>query len=473
MDEQNAFFSMMLHRFFEKFDHVTYHKVPICKYAYYQFISFLVSRWSLDWAKQNLPYWQDEINRLNRSRIYDWADEPYPYDPHPGGIVLMRGGFGDLALQYMAADHFFLLSPNQAEVDLIKLNRPDLTAHSIEQYYRENPTAVKTLIGQIIPVIQDQKDDPILGSPDLQRWFLSKTAEFVRILDAAQSLFEKMEVGAVLTISSIYWMDSALNLIARANRIPSFTLQHGLILDRDLVAHIPLLATKKLVWGRASSEWYQRHGYPESRVCTIGSPRFDMIFNQKWRDKKELCQLAGIDPAQKIIVYATRPTGFMENIPALVINGLKTIPDLFLLILLHPGEASSVAEYRQLAADYPHCKVVQFGHISLYDALSGADLFITYDSTAALEAMLFKLPVITVEPSSACFSYGNLGASIRVTDSTELNQVVRKLLVDETFRTHAVACYQDFLSAYCIPDGSASQRLFATMEQLRQTGGIA
>ena len=287
----------------------------------------------------------------------------------------------------------------------------------------------------------------------------------------SESLIEEFNIGAVLSISSIVWMDSALNLVARANRIPSFTLQHGLILDRDLFCHIPITATKKFVWGDEVQRWYQKYGYPESRVSVIGSPRFDPIFTQNWCDKPKLCQMLNIDPSKKIVAYATGTN--MNTIVPMVLNVLASNPDLFLILILHPSETSLVARYQQLTEGYPNCKVIRYGQVSLYDTLSGADIFITQCSTAGLEAMLFKLPVITVEPTSLPFSYGDLGASIRVTNSTELTQVVNRLLSDEIFRASAINQYQNFLSGYCIPDGCASRRLFDQVELLCQSGGTA
>jgi hypothetical protein len=472
MDEQTAIYSIILRRFFNCFQNVTYHGALLSKYYYYQFLYYAMGRWSIPWLKENLSSWQEEIETMADSEVYHWSDEPYVYDPHPDGIILMRGGFGDIASLYLPKERYVLLSPNQAEVDVIKLNRPDLTARNIQSFYRENPKAVESLNRQITQIVTEQKGDPVLGSPDLLKWLTTQTPGIVRVFDAVQLLFENLNVGAVLTISSIVWMDSALNLIAKANRIPSLTLQHGIIADSGFFCNIPVSATKKAVWGKAISEWYQKFGFPESRMAVVGSPRFDVIFNRKWCGKEKLHQMLGIDPAKKVAVYATGTD--MDTIVPIVLDGLKDIPDLFLVLSLHPSESSLVTHYQQLTAGYPNCKVVQFGHISLYDSLSGADFFITHCSTAAYEAMLFKLPVITVEPSAPPFiSYGDLGASIRVTNSAELNQVANRLISDESFRSNAVNQYQDFLSRYCIPDGSGAKRLFDEIQLLSSTGGIA
>ncbi len=471
MNEQAAFYGTLLRKFLTKFQSITYHQIPICHYLHYQFYYFATNRWSHSWAKENLPGLEAEMAQMTDDGVYQWCDQPYAYDPHPDGIVIMRGGFGDIASLHLPKDRFVLLSPNQAEVDVIHRNRPDLSAQNIENYCRPNPQAVASLNQQIAEVINSQGQDPVLGSPELLRWFYQKTPEVVRVFDAIHSLFEKLSIGAVLTISSIVWMDSALNLFARANRIPAVTLQHGLILDRDLFCHIPIYATQKMVWGNAVKQWYQKYGFPASRLNVIGSPRFDVIFNRQWCGKQTLCQKLGIDPQQKLMVYATGTE--MNTIVPLIADALKSVPELYLLILLHPSESALVSKYEQLVAGYPRCKVMQFGHVSLYDALSGADFFITHCSTAALEAMLFQLPVITVEPLPGYFSYGDAGASLRVTDSAELTTVVTKLINDADFRESAIDRYREFLADYCIPDGNASQRLFDQLKALCNSGGIA
>jgi hypothetical protein len=471
--EENTVYAIIIRRFFNRFKNITYHGVPICKYIYYPLLSYINNR-DISWYQNNLPYWQDELKRLNDSEIYSWSDEPYLYDPHPEGVIVMRGGFGDIASLHLPKERFFMLCPHQAEVDVIKINRPDLVPHNIADYYRENPQAVESLNEQIAQVISGLKDDPVLGSPELLQWFTARTPVIVRNLDAVKSVFDTLTVSAVLTIMSIHTgdgMDSALNLIARANRIPSFTLQHSIISDSAVFCYLPILATKKFVWGNATLEWYKKYGFPESRVAVIGSPRFDVIFNQKWCNKEKLCQMLGITPSHKVMIYATGTD--RDTIVPIILNGLANIPDLFLVLLLAPSEVPAISQYEQLVAGYPNCKVVRFGHISLYDALSGADFFITHCSTAALEAMLFKLPVITVEPYPFYFSFGDLGASLRVTNSAELNQALIRLLSDETFRANTIGQYQQFISHYCIPDGLASQRLFEELERISHTGGIA
>jgi len=473
MNERNQYYGIVLRRYFERFNDINYHGVSVGKFLYFQFYRFFIRRWSYDWAKNNLPYFQEEMDRFSEAEIHAWSDESYPYDRRPDGVILMRGGFVDIASQHLPRERYFLISHTKEEVDLIRANMPDQTAHSIDEYFRDNPAAAAKLNRQIAQVIREHADDPIFGSPELLQWFKDNLTKTVLIFDAVQTLFEQMKVSAVLTISAINWMESALNLFARANRIPSFTGQHGLIVDEAVWGHIPILATKKLVWGNGTLEWYKKHGVPESRVSVIGSPRLEIIFNQKWWDKQQLCRALGVDPSRKIIIFATQRLCFSKESVPIALEGMKSVPGVFLALLLHPGETPVFEQYQQLIKGHPNCKAVRFGHISLYDAMSGADYFMTGHSTSALEAMLFGLPVITVEPTPLIYSYADAGASLRVTNAAEFSQVLNRLNSDASFRAAAVNRYQKFLTDQCIPDGLASKRLFDEVQMICQSGGIA
>jgi hypothetical protein len=471
MDDLAAFYRVMLRRIYTAFQHITYRGVPICKFNYYSFSWYIMQRWST-WSKANRAYWQDELSQLVDSEVYLWSDEPYHYDPHPGGVVLMQGRLGEYAALHLPQERFVLICPNQAAIDALQTTQPDLLFHNIEDHYRENPKTVETLIEQFAQVVTAHQGDSILGSPDLVQWYTEKMPDIVRSIDAVQYFFDHYPVGAVITVSTISeGIDDALNLIAKANRIPSLTFQHCIIEDTALFCHIPIVATKKLIWGNTTRKWYQKYGFPESRVSVIGSPRFDIIFNRKWRGKEKLCEMLGIDPAKKIMVYATGPD--RNTLAPMVLKGLAAISDLFLILKLAPSENSAFSQYQELTKGFANCAVVRYDQLHLYDALSGADLFITNCSTAAIEAMMFNLPVITIEPYPPYFSYGDWGASLRTTDSTELNKIVSRLISDVSFRKQAVDLYQEFLANYCIPDGLATKRLFDEVELLCRTGGIA
>ncbi|HHU83195.1 MAG TPA: glycosyltransferase [Firmicutes bacterium] len=468
--EQLAYYGAILKRFFTLFRPVTYQNVPISKHLYYQCLGFINHRWGLAWSKKKV--FLEKMHELDAGQLFSYFDEPYVCKSNPEGIFLMRSGFGDIASLFLPPERYYLLSPFQAEVDVIKRNRPDLSVHNIENFLRPNPGAVRDLEKKITGLLEEEKQDPIFGSPHFLQWVLGRLPDLVTRFDAVQRIIEKLNVGAVLTISSIHWFGSALNLIARANQIPSLTVQHGIIADSQLFCHLPVLATKKAVWGKGTKEWYLKFGTPETRVAVTGSPRFDMIFNREWSGQESLKKRLRIDPAYKIAVYATQPLGGarIREVVATTLNGLNRIEDLFVLIMLHPYERKEL--YQQLAAANERCRVFSFGEVSLYDALNAADLFVTSFSTAALEAMMFNVPVVTVEPFPLNFSYGKSGAVFAARTAEELAFLARRVLSEEEFRQEVLEKARPFLKKHCVTDGFSSRRLVREMENLSRCGGV-
>jgi len=474
VNEQNAYGAVVLQHFFECFRTVTYHKVQICTHLYYEYLIHCAKFTRYQNILPTQPRLREEMARIADADLPGWADEPYVFDAYPRGTILMRGGFGDIAAAFLPPERYYLLSPGQAEVDVIKQNRPVLAAQNIEELYRPNPGAIAQLSAEFTRIAEAHKDDPLLGGAAFLNWILPWLPMVVSLFDAIQRLIEEKNIGGVLSISTIEPFDGALNLLARANRIPSISLQHGIITEEMFFCHAPVLAAKKAVWGPATRDWYGRYGVPPTRVCVTGSPRFDAIFNQPWGGKEKLRRILQLSPDSRLAVYTTQPLCLedAEKVTATILEGIKDIGNLFLLILLHPAETGRLDFYRGLASAYQDCRVVRFGHISLYDALSGADILFACYSTSVMEAMLFQVPVVTVEPFPPVYSYGDLGACPKVRDADELHRVAGRILGEEDCRRQTVAQSRSFLEQHCLPDGSSSARLMREVEDLCNMGGV-
>ena len=128
--EQLAYYGAILKRFFTLFRPVTYQNVPISKHLYYQCLGFINHRWGLAWSKKKV--FLEKMHELDAGQLFSYFDEPYVCKSNPEGIFLMRSGFGDIASLFLPPERYYLLSPFQAEVDVIKRNRPDLSVHNID-----------------------------------------------------------------------------------------------------------------------------------------------------------------------------------------------------------------------------------------------------------------------------------------------------------------------------------------------------
>ena len=104
----------------------------------------------------------EEMYELKPVNFFRFLTNPTPAVPTRREFSLMRSGFGDIASLFLPPERYYLLSPFQAEVDVVRRNRPDLTVHNIEEFFRPNPGAVRDLPKKITGLLEKRKAGPDL-----------------------------------------------------------------------------------------------------------------------------------------------------------------------------------------------------------------------------------------------------------------------------------------------------------------------
>jgi CDP-glycerol glycerophosphotransferase (TagB/SpsB family) len=152
-----------------------------------------------------------------------------------------------------------------------------------------------------------------------------------------------------------------------------------------------------------------------------GIPSYDGYFTQRWElPRAEYFKKHGLDPARKLIAYASSFITFspnIQNIEALaeLVNGDELAAPSQLLVRLHPNHFMDVEHFaaereqvRVLAAAHLHVHVVEpaslggsLGHYSGEDMdekasmMAHADVFVTVYSTMVVEASAHQAPVVS------------------------------------------------------------------------------
>lgn len=160
--KQLAFYGVILKRFFNLFRPVTYQNVPVSKHLYYQCLGFINHRWGLALAKEKMFF--EEMYELEAGQLFRFLTNPTPAVPTRREFSLCAADSGT-SPPFSSPERYYLLSPFQAEVDVVRRNRPDLTVHNIEEFFRPNPGAVRELQKKITGLLEKEKQDPIFGSP--------------------------------------------------------------------------------------------------------------------------------------------------------------------------------------------------------------------------------------------------------------------------------------------------------------------
>jgi len=257
--------------------------------------------------------------------------------------------------------------------------------------------------------------------------------------------------------------------VAIANRqgIPTILIQHGLDCEQYCLNHTQ--STLVSVWGSARKARYQQQSQQQPQQIEVtGSPEFDSL-----QLPTQLC--AGGDHW----VWATRPHGSNKcllpsrhpqegaEILAALIAALKTHESAHLTIKPHPLdyiELYTAALERQGMRDR-----VTFSDEPLQTVLQSADIVISEDSTAALEAMFFGKIIIHVHFASSppVLPLAVYGAALAADSHATLQTAMsRALSLDANERQQLQTGQHRFIQDYAGElDGQACERVTALISQ--------
>ena len=234
-------------------------------------------------------------------------------------------------------------------------------------------------------------------------------------------LFEKYRPNMVIASTPGWRMDRYLLREAAARGVPTTTVIVGW--DNSSSYSLPGADTSwATCWSALQKqEMVQGSDWDPQRVFIGGIPSYDGYFTQKWQmSRDEYFKLHGLDPARKLISYASSFITFspnIQNIEALarLVSDNQLAEPSQLLVRLHPNHFMDVPRFaeerqqvRKLAAELPHVHVVEpvalggeLGHYSGEDMpektsmMAHSDVFVTVYSTMVVEASVHDRPVVS------------------------------------------------------------------------------
>ena len=201
--------------------------------------------------------------------------------------------------------------------------------------------------------------------------------------------------------------------LAKGRKIATAGLLHGCLGLKFFFRGVIGEADKILVWNDIDIEWLLRFGADRSKLHKIGCVRYESMYLKYLNDqtvtlietKKNAKKRLGIRTDKPLIVVTTAEinTGFAapvadanSHIKTLIefLSFVESRQDLDFIIKAHPSFDYYELYKRMLGTDRPNLKFLQHAVLSEVLAASDICLMINYCTTAALEAMLQKIPVI-------------------------------------------------------------------------------
>lgn len=246
---------------------------------------------------------------------------------------------------------------------------------------------------------------------------------------------------------------------ASAARVPTACIQHGNMLPADpLWRDVPLDLI--CVWGTRSLEALLATGYRSGQIAVTGAP---------WTDALAIGRETCRGEAARMVLVAMSGAGHQfsmnEHVRTVerVYRAASRSAQVRWVFRLHPKDDPAI--YHRIAATVPGARAeivaASKSALTIHDQLRGADVLITSGSTAAIDAMLQKVPVLTIArpEGEAVPEYVRMGATTLV----GLDEVLEARVLDILERGEAPAtarAARDYARAFFGPlDGQATARV--------------
>ncbi|MGJ9385331.1 UDP-N-acetylglucosamine 2-epimerase [Salipaludibacillus sp. CF4.18] len=334
---------------------------------------------------------------------------------------------------------------------------------NLSRYVRKDNRLGKDYIQKATQQFRHLQDHPIFGDRDLQKKFFSVISSTMRDLLAMDRFLTENPVSCVLVADT--GTLRIPQLLPRSKGIPSISVQHGLILGWQ--SRMPVLATKRAVYGKFEVDLLQRKGANKESLAIIGHPRFDSIITQRINSN-----YAKNNSKKPLILIATQRNNNKDIWVKFIEKVVRKYP-VKIMIKPHPRE-KYIKKYKQLSSKYSQV-VVSSPKGSLYKSMEEADIVIVNSSTVGLEAMLFNKIVLVLEMktklSVGAKSYFNsklLGDFVQ-SNVTKLADVLGSIIDDEKLMADANERMENFLSyAYPTKNKFSGKLLVQLIDQLTE-----
>ena len=223
-------------------------------------------------------------------------------------------------------------------------------------------------------------------------------------------------------------------------------------------SHIHFPATK------ISSERIRLLGEEEWRIHMVGSPSIDMIYQEKFLKKEDLCRKLGLALTEKIIICIYHSYIFESEKAGEYMNTiLRVLEELdFQTVIVYPNnDPGSDLIIKEINIKEKIQKFKIFKNLERIDYLSllnNADLLIGNSSSGLIESPIFKLPVLNIGNRNK----GRESAENVINIINDYNEI--KKAIDMAFSEEFQENCQKVMNPY--GDGKASERIIKVLEEL-------
>jgi hypothetical protein len=276
-----------------------------------------------------------------------------------------------------------------------------------------------------------------------------------------ERFYGEWEPSFVVSSSDFWPLEHAVFAEARRAGIPSFVIQHG-VTDRFWW---PFVADKLLLWGKPFEDELLRLGAPAERLEICGMPAADYLFSTC---REKVVSQSSMPARTYVVLSSTHDQVHYPDVFLRYRAFFKAVvtarPATKWLIKLHPNEDESF--YRDmLDGQFPNLNILPKS-TPLESALSQADVACTLWSTAGLEAMMMRRPLVVFDVAPVTHEYAwwpERGGGVYISSVETMLGFIDKASVDAEFLGSIVKAQNDFLTGSFANPGRAAEAILECM----------
>ncbi len=288
-------------------------------------------------------------------------------------------------------------------------------------------------------------------------------------------LFYTIRPSVILEWAETAFEEKMIIEIAKKFDIKIIYLQHALAAIEDsgklhgrFISHLsyPFSSHKQAVWGNSSKEYALLNN--NKHAIAVGSPRHDPFFNFKDNSQhKDLILFAPTLPSDiSSKNMTTESITIFNDFVQQTCRILANLPNKKFLVKPHPTP-SPVYDIAKLVKEVdPKIQITYESDIS--NLINQCELLITTNnSTIAIDAIMLKKPVISLQTSS--FYLENelvkMGALLSVTKISDIEPTIKKILSDSKLKQQLLEQSNYFLDRHFTNQGTASEKLAHILDE--------
>ena len=245
-------------------------------------------------------------------------------------------------------------------------------------------------------------------------FFLTRTYFRYKQIESLERIYDKFKPKAHIAFcSQAFAEDTILTLIAKKNKKPTFTMEHGFI-SKSLnfssiqIMNENMISDYLLVWGKRNYKIAEKY-IDKNKLLMVGNPKY------RYNPKKT----SNFNP--KIVTFFFSVIGFEssnENIVKILNSFAKKHPKIQFNMSPHPFD--STKRYKQ----HINSKNIKFSDENVIELLRKSDFIISHNSSVAYEALLYNVPILKFKDK---FTYNTKDNFYYFKDEKELEKRFTKL----------------------------------------------